>query len=112
MRLMVLVLNKVEYLDELLEGFAKVQISGATILTSRGMARELYHAGHEDDMFLGSLRAILDPDREESRTILTVLPDEQVPQAVQVIESIIGDLSEPDTGIVFTLPVDFIKGIK
>lgn len=112
MKLLILILNKIELLDELLEAMADAQIGGATILHSRGMARELYNSGHEDDMFLGSLRAILDPDREENLTILTVVREEQVQLAVQVIEKVVGDLSKPDTGILFTLPVDYIKGIK
>ena len=112
MKLLVFVLNKVELLDELLEGFAEEKIGGATIFHSLRMARELSHAGHEDDRFLGSLRAFLDPDREESRTIFTVVEDSQVEKVVRVIESVVGSLSRPDTGIVFTLPVDFIKGLR
>lgn len=111
MKLLVLVLNKVEYLDEILEGFADAGIGGATIIQSRGMARELYQSGHEDDMFLGSLRAILDPDREENNTVLTVVKDEQVEATVKIIERVVGDLNKPDSAIVFTVPVDFIKGI-
>lgn len=111
MKLMVVVLSKIELLDELLGGFIEAGIRGATILQSRGMARELYNSGRNSDMFLGSLRAILDPDREESRTILTVIKDEQVQDAVHVIEATVGLLTEPDSGIVFTMPVDFIKGI-
>lgn len=111
LKLMVFVLGRVELLDELLEGMAGARIGGATILQSRGMARTLYQSGR-NDMFLGSLRAILDPDRDESRTILAVVRDEQVEDVVRVIEDVVGDLSEPDTGIVFTLPVDFIKGMR
>lgn len=112
MKLLVLVLNKVELLDELLEGFAKERISGATILNSLGMAHELYQSGYEDDSFLGSLRALLEPEHEESRTVFAVLKEEEVDKAIRVIEGVVGDLSQPDTGIVFTLPVDFIKGAK
>ena len=60
---------------------------------------------------MGSLRAILNPDREESKTIMAVLRDEQIPKAIQVIESVVGDLSKEDTGVVFTVPVDFQKGM-
>lgn len=112
MKLMVVILNKMELLDELLEGFAGVHVGGATILQSKGMARELYQSGRENDMFLGSLRAILDPDREENCTILTVVKEEMIEELVAVIERVVGDLTKPDTGIVFTLPVEFIKGIK
>ncbi len=109
MKLLVLILNKVETLEPLLARFTDLQINGATILNSTGMARAL--SDYMDDSFLGSLRAILDPDRDENKTILTVLRDEQVPSAVEAIEDVVGDLSQPDTGIIFTVPVDFIKGI-
>ena len=58
-----------------------------------------------------SLRAILDPEREANKTIMTVLKDEQVDVALAAIEETVGDLSRPDTGIVFTVPVDYIKGM-
>ncbi len=112
MRLLVLILNKVELLDELLTAFTDCGIQGATILTSTGMARELARAdGNNDVPFLGSLRALLDPEREENKTIFTVLREEQVGAAVETIEAVVGDLSDPDTGILFTLPVDYMKGM-
>ena len=39
--LMVVVLNKEEYLDEVLSGFVEIGIGGATILDSTGMGRIL-----------------------------------------------------------------------
>lgn len=110
MKLMVIILNKVEALEPMLARFADLRIGGATILNSTGMARAL--ADYMDDSFLGALRAVLDPDRDENKTILTVLRDEQVPDAVEAIEDTVGSLDEPDTGIVFTLPVDFMRGIR
>lgn len=112
MKLMVVVLNQVELLEELLEGFAQAKVNGATILNSRGMARSLYNAGHWDDMLIHSLRAILAPDQDENRTILMVIEDEQVETVAAVAERVMGDLTKPSSGIMFTLPVDFLKGIK
>jgi len=109
MKLLVFVLNKIETLEPLLERFSQDGISGATILNSNGMAHTLSEYGGS---FLGSLRAILNPDRVESRTLFAVLPEDQVEIAVKAIELVVGDLSKPDTGIVFTVPVDFTKGIK
>lgn len=111
MKLLVLILNKTELLDELLEALANAHIGGATILQSRGMAQELSHSSMEDSSFLGSLRLLLDPDREQNLTVFTVLPEEKVSQAVEVIETIVGDLQRPDTAVVFTVPVDFTKGM-
>ncbi len=109
MKLLFLILNKVDVLDELLEKLAESGIKGATIIGSKGMARAL--SDYSDASFLGSLRAVLSPDREENKTILAVLPEDKVPTAVAVIEQTVGDLSLPDTGILFTVPVDFHKGV-
>ena len=109
MKLMVIILNKVEVLDELLQAFAENGISGATILSSTGMARELMNED-SDVNFLGSLRALLNPEREENKTVLAVLKDDQVADARKAASEVLGDLIKPDTGILFTVPVDFIEG--
>ncbi len=109
MKLLVLVLNKIEVLDDLLLALTSAQINGATIISSTGMAHAL--SGHEEVPFLMGLRSLLDPDREQNRTIFAVLSDDMVEKAISVIEKVVGDLSRPDTGIVFTLPIDQVKGI-
>lgn len=108
MKLMVLILNQVEELEHVLERLERAGIRGATILPSRGMAMALEN--YTDGSFLGSLRAVMEPDRVENRTILMALSEEQVPVALEAIDRVI-DLDLPNTGVVFTLPIDFIKGI-
>ena len=46
MKFVLIVLNKVEVLDELLEDFVENGIHGATIINSTGMASELF--SHHD----------------------------------------------------------------
>ncbi len=112
MKLLVIILNNVDALDDLMARFAQEGIRGATILSSTGMARELAYHDHEEEIgFLGSLRALLDPDRAENRTILTVLRDEQVELAIRLVQEEVGDLNQPDTGILFTVPVDRLMGV-
>lgn len=112
LRVLFFVLNKTEKLDDILTEFAHNGIGGATILSSTGMARVLSSHTDDDDIpFLGSVRAFLNPDRKKSNTIFAVLNDEQVNTAVEVIEKTVGNLNHKDTGIVFTFPVDFVKGL-
>jgi hypothetical protein len=112
MKLLFFVLNKTDQLDAVLTEFANRSIGGATILDSMGMARLLSQEHNEDEIpFLGTLRTFLNPARQKSNLILTVLSDERVAEAVDAIESVVGDLSEKDTGIVFSLPIDFAKGL-
>ena len=110
MQLLVLVLNKVEVLEELLAQMAAGGIAGATILNSTGMATTLMNS-EEDVPLFGLLRKVLNPDRVESKTILTVLKDEQVPDARNIINHVVGGLDKPNTGILFSVPVGFVEGM-
>ena len=56
MKLLVIILNKTECLEELLEAFTQNNISGATIIDSKGMLQELYEHDEfkfKNDIFLG-----------------------------------------------------------
>lgn len=112
MQLMVLVLNKVEVLDTLLERFMENNICGATILNSTGMVRELAKSGDDFPIFGGSLRMLIDPERKESKTLFMVLTDEKAEQAKKIIREVVGDLSKPDTAVIFTLPVLSTEGVE
>lgn len=109
MQMLVIVLNKVECLEEILTEFGKAKISGATILDSRGMAMEL--ADHDDLRFIGSLRFLLEPQRRENKTIFMVIEDQQIPVVSKIINKVTGGLDKPNTGIIFTLPVQYMEGI-
>ncbi len=110
MQLLVLVLNKVEVLEELMTQMASGGISGATILNSTGMATTLLNS-EEDVPLFGLLRKVLNPDRVESKTIFTVLKDEQIDTAKEIINRVTGGLSNPNTGILFTLPINSVEGL-
>jgi len=112
MRLFCYILNQKEYLDTILTEFAHNGICGATIIDSTGMARVLSHKHDEEELpFLASLRKLLNPDRENNNIILTVIKDEQLPLAVDIIERIVGNLEDNNKGIVFSFPLDYTKGI-
>ena len=110
MKLLVFVLNDIGKLEPVLQKLEHAGIHGATILSSKGMAMALenYFGGS----FLGSLRAVLEPDREENRTVFLVIKDELLQTAVNAIEAAAGSFDEPNSGIMFTVPIDFMKGIK
>jgi len=113
MKLFVLILNRTEKLNDLMMTFLKEGIAGATILESTGMVRELYHFKHDEEEinFLGSIRRYLSGDEnKKSKTILTVIRDDQEETVVRITEEVVGDFSAPDTGIMFTLPLDFVRG--
>lgn len=111
MQLLLIVLNKIEKLDELLETFLDKGFSGATIISSTGMVSEL-GKNIENFPIFGSLRYLIDLDRKENKTVFMVLKDEQVEPAKKIVRDVVGDLTKPDTAVLFTLPILTAEGIE
>lgn len=109
MQMLIFVLNNVDLLDDVLAHLSASGIRGATIISSTGMAHQL--AQLEDDFFFGNIRKFLANDREESKTIFMVLPQEHVQVARNAIVDVVGDLTKPNTGILFSIPTLFVEGI-
>jgi nitrogen regulatory protein PII len=106
--LLVLVLNREEDLEELLLGFVEVGVTGATVVDSVGMGRIL---SHEIPLFAG-LRSIIVGTRPSNKTVLSVIPGKnKLEQVIKLIEDICGDLDEPGSGILFTVPLSQVRGI-
>lgn len=112
MKLMVLILNKIESLEYLLEGLSAAGIGGATIIDSAGLAMTL--SKMESSFLSSSIRSLFSGSgaEEDNKTIISVIKDDQLDIARRVIYSTVGDLSKPNTGILFTVPIDFVEGTK
>ncbi len=107
--LLVCICNRPEALDEILEGFLEVGITGATVLDSVGMGRIL---SAEVPIFAG-FRSMFRGASAGNRTILSVVDGpERARDAVGIIEQALGPLDEPGGGIVFTVPVERVWGLK
>jgi nitrogen regulatory protein PII len=103
-------MNNIALLDRFVHELKDNQIKGATILNSTGMGRKLIES--DDFDIIGSLKAVFEIPRTDSKVILMALEDVQIPTVLDIIDRLAGDLSKPNTGIVFTLPIDFVKGYK
>lgn len=110
MELLVLVLNKTEHLEPLLKQLAIDGVCGATILDSRGMATTLSNS-EEEIPFFGILRKVLDPEREESKTIFMVVSETQAELVRKAVRQVTGGLDQPNTGILFSMPLSFVEGL-
>lgn len=110
MQLLVLILKKVDLIEKLIKELAETGVSGGTILEGTGMASELVNM--EDIPVFGMLRALLaDEEKVASKVMLFVLKDEQVMITRKSIKRVIGDLSEPNTGIMFSIPITYVEGL-
>lgn len=110
MKLLFFVLSKPDLLHALLTTLADNGVKGATILESTGMGRELMD--NDEISIFGSLRAILSDNSRQTKTLLMVLQDDMVQKTVKLIEKVVGPIGGPDRGIIFTVPIDFAKGLN
>jgi nitrogen regulatory protein PII len=107
MKLLVFVLNKEEFLDKVLEKFVDIGVPGATVIDTVGMGRVL---SQEIPIFAG-FTDLMAGARPSNKTIFTLIADEAVTDIVKAVEEVIGDLDQPGTGIILTIPVEYFKGI-
>lgn len=112
MQFFVLVLNREECLEPILEGMLEAGFSGATILNSTGMMRVLDGDDNVDLPMLGLLRHFYSPERKTSKTLFTLIDDDKRDQVMKIINEKTGGLNKPDTGIAFSLPVSFVEGVR
>ncbi len=106
LKLVVIILNKEEYLDELLEGFLELDVRGATVIDSVGMGQLIANVP-----IFGGLRSLVTGTRPYNKTILTVVDEEKAKPIIDVFEHICGNLEEPGTGLAFVLPVEYARGL-
>ncbi|MDF2544741.1 MAG: hypothetical protein K0S47_4459, partial [Herbinix sp.] len=110
MQLLVLILKKVELINDILKRLVDVGVKGGTILEGSGMAKEL--VDNEDLPIFDMLRHVLAEETDAtSKVLLFVLRDEKVMTARQTIKSVVGDLREPNTGIMFAIPIMDVEGL-
>jgi nitrogen regulatory protein P-II 1 len=109
--LLVLVLNRVELLEEILETLVRAGVPGATIIDSTGMGRTLAQADH-DASFLAGLRSIFQYSRPENKTIFSVVrTKEKLEKARAAVQEVLGNISRPGVGIIFTLQLLDVTGL-
>ena len=110
MQMVVLVLDNLEHSAAILEAWEEVGTSGVTILESTGLGRlNRQRMSMRDDLpLMPSLSSVLATREEHHRTIFTIVDsDEMVDRLFEVTQEITGDLTAPNRGIMFVLPVLF-----
>lgn len=108
MKLVVIFLNKVEYLEDLLTAFLEIGVSGATVLDSVGMGRII---SANVPIFAG-LRSAFAGSSPSNKTILAVVEDDLVGEMADLLEDVCGSFSEQGSGLMIALPVHKLFGFR
>lgn len=108
MQLLIAVINQEERIEEILSGFLEIGITGATLVSTEGMGRLL---SSEVPIFAG-LEALAGRTRPRNQTLFSVMDDGKVDAALALLQEVCGDFARPATGILVTLPVNRVLGLK
>jgi hypothetical protein len=119
MKLVVLITAKIEDGLEIAQAWKEVGAPGVTILRSYGLhtlQRELQSGEVELPRMVVSMgaamAAILDNLDENGEIILSLVEDDLVERLIGAANELLGDLTQPNHGILFTIPVDRAIGVR
>ena len=113
MKLLVIILNDLHFLDEILNAFLKLEVKGATLLESEGMLKSVLKS-EGLSYFFRDLFAGYNPDgSKDSKTIFSVMKDDaQVDEVVKAVQAILHQSKNESTGFMFTVPVAKVYPLK
>lgn len=103
---LIIVLNDVMYLDDILASFVELNVGGATIIDSQGMASAIVSGKVDQVPLFGSLKMMLEGSHPYNKTIFAVIEDEMLlHRTMAAINDIMDDHEGSGAGFMFTIPV-------
>ncbi len=107
MHLMVMVLNETNNLKEILEKLNEVGVAEVTVIDSRGVGRVIC----DKIPIFGGLRQLFNDCRFENITVFSVIEEEMITEAIEAVEAVTGNLNVAGKGILFTFPLQQVRGV-
>jgi nitrogen regulatory protein PII len=107
MFMIMFILNDPDRCQDVLDAWEAAGVAGVTILRSTGLGRIRAKMGLTDDMpLIPSLDDFFQTDENLNRTLVSIIREKSVvDRVVQATQSVLGDLNQPNTGILVVLPV-------
>jgi nitrogen regulatory protein PII len=107
-----IVLNKTDYLEDILSAFVRLGVEGATILDSQGMASAIINGQIENIPLFGSLKNIIEGSHPFNKTIFSVIENEELVDKVALaVKEVMGDSLKPGGGFMFSVPVNKVYNL-
>jgi hypothetical protein len=112
--LIVAVVTNLDRCHDMIRVWEEIGVTGATILDSVGMRHLKERQAHKDDLpLMPSLRALLDQEEFNHRTVFSVVPDDlDLDELIRRSEAVVGNFDDPLTGILFVVPVLKVRGLR
>ncbi len=113
MFLILLVLHDPDLCWEVVSAWEQAGATGITLLPSTGPGRIRRGAGPREDLpLIPSLADLLGEDEVRNQTLFTVVRDGTIKdKIIAETQHITGDLNQPNTGVLFVMPVAEAYGL-
>ena len=114
MFLIMLILDDPGQCNDVLNAWEAAGARGVTILASTGLGRVRMRKGLLDDMpLMPSLGEFFRDEESQNRTLISVVKERAtVDRIIAATHQVVGDLDQPDTGILVVLPVLDAYGVS
>ncbi|MCL4803215.1 MAG: hypothetical protein KJ046_02855 [Anaerolineae bacterium] len=111
--LVMLVIDDLNQEMDIFDAWEDAGVGGITIIDSTGLARVRHKESLRGDFpLMPSLRSFFQSREEHHRTIFSIVEgEEMIEKLLQATESVTGKLSQPQTGIMFAMPLSFVAGV-
>jgi len=111
MYMLMFVLDDPEKLDAVLDAWDEIGVSGVTIIESTGINRRR-QARLVGTTIMAGINRLMTGDQEMHFTLFTIVESEAIAQnCIQAAEKVVGDLDEPNTGVLAIWPIAMVKGV-
>jgi len=112
-QMVMLVLDDINQCTPIVDAWEEAGVSGITIFESTGMGRIRANAQTDRLPLMPSLLSVLRTREEHHRTMFTVVDsDEMVDKLIEITQSFVGNMGEPNKGVIFVLPVSRVVGMQ
>lgn len=102
------ILDDPTFLEEVLRAWKEGGIGGATIIESTGLYRMQRKA-----ISMRYLYSDRTASEKENVTLIAIVDDEEMAKkCLQLTETVVGDLSQPNSGIFAAWPLSLVKGLS
>jgi nitrogen regulatory protein PII len=110
MLMVMLVLDQPELLDEVLDAWRDVGVSGVTVTQSEGAQRRAARQAYVPARY--ALGGMVPSSPEGNFTLWTIVPDDRMAhRCLEAAELVLGDLDDPHNGVMAVWPLLWTKGV-
>jgi hypothetical protein len=111
MHMVMFVLDDPDLLDKVLDAWDAIHVSGVTIIESTGINRRV-KARQVGAPFMAGINRMMSSVMEGHYTLFTIVKGEEMVEAcIIAAEAVVGDLDQPNSGVLAAWPLTNVKGV-